>query len=772
MNEIGAQAPFLIQNQHMKLRTPFILLAIIVSTPLLLGGLFVVPTFGATPPPVTEGRVSDADISSITTGALSVAGAQPVREIVSEIITTPFVFTGILARWRDELTISDDTTLELRFMEHGSWSAWIQLDPLRDAPTGAVAHGTVSEPHFVNNAEQFQYRFVDAVADISLEAFRDIEFVYIDSSTPERPVGWLRRIFQANRAQAEPTLQIISRSEWGADESYRFSGDRERWPPTYAPAEKIILHHTAGSNGGTDPAAVVRGIYYFHASVLGWGDIGYNYLIDPAGTIYEGRYGGDGVVGGHTYNDAEGIDYNRGTIGIAVLGNYQSETLSPETQESVTALMSEKAYLFSLAPGGSSDFRTRTNLANVIGHGDVDATACPGVNIKSRIEIVRTEAQTRFAALAPMPLAQVTAQQVGEPVVTTSADAGTTATVTFTYTNTGNTPWQSYLPTRRVVLKPLVTPSALAAASWIAPEIAATTANANVPIGGPATFTFAVTAPTATFTAQEAFALFGPDGVEVPNSRVRVAVQSQNHDYAGVIDRIPIAPASFLGKDQTVAVRVQNAGRNPWLPGEVVLTVSDLDGRPSRYRARSWANDFGRFPINETVAPGGTATVSVRMRAPQTPGLYLNVFHLARADGAVMVVNDQRSISRVDSPWNAELVERRFPTAVRSSSKATLTVKYKNTGITTWTRTTVALRVYDVGFRPSRFAHPTWRWNTSQFRLQEARVRPGDTGTFAVRLQSPSQMGLYRQVLRLETLKTNVVIDNAVSDFLTRVDSR
>ena len=76
---------------------------------------------------------------------------------------------------------------------------------------------------------------------------------------------------------------IISRAAWGADENLM------TWTPEYRTVRKFVVHHTATSNGDLDPAATVRAIYYYHAVTRGWGDIGYNYLIDAQGRIYEGR---------------------------------------------------------------------------------------------------------------------------------------------------------------------------------------------------------------------------------------------------------------------------------------------------------------------------------------------------------------------------------------------------------------------------------------------------------------------------------------------------
>ena len=84
---------------------------------------------------------------------------------------------------------------------------------------------------------------------------------------------------------------IIPRAAWGADEGYRFDETGEIWPPEYQPVAHIIVHHT-DTVSFQDPVVAIRSIYYYHAVVRGWGDIGYNYLVDFMGHIYEGRFGG------------------------------------------------------------------------------------------------------------------------------------------------------------------------------------------------------------------------------------------------------------------------------------------------------------------------------------------------------------------------------------------------------------------------------------------------------------------------------------------------
>ena len=88
-----------------------------------------------------------------------------------------------------------------------------------------------------------------------------------------------------------------------------------------------IIHHTAGQNDYTraQAPAIVRGIELFHVKGNGWNDIGYNFLVDRFGTIYEGRFGGvdRNVIGAHA------LGFNTGSVGIALLGTYGSTKPSP-----------------------------------------------------------------------------------------------------------------------------------------------------------------------------------------------------------------------------------------------------------------------------------------------------------------------------------------------------------------------------------------------------------------------------------------------------------
>ena len=119
-----------------------------------------------------------------------------------------------------------------------------------------------------------------------------------------------------------PKPPVVSRTAWGCPE-----GQQSSWTPQYTAVTHLVVHHSAGSNTSSDWAGTVRSIWDFHSRPVedggrGWGDVGYNYLIDPNGVIYEGRAGGDNVIGAHF------SCRNGGTMGVCLLGTFVTTSLT------------------------------------------------------------------------------------------------------------------------------------------------------------------------------------------------------------------------------------------------------------------------------------------------------------------------------------------------------------------------------------------------------------------------------------------------------------
>lgn len=204
-------------------------------------------------------------------------------------------------------------------------------------------------------------------------------------------------------ASASVQPSVIPRAAWGADESLRFDAEgKEIWERQYFPIQKLVVHHTAMGDGDPDPAATVRAIYYYHAVTQEWGDIGYNFLVDAAGRVYEGRFsrdyggaspsgddvGGRGVVAGHARA------YNAGSVGIAMLGTYDTQAPTSAARQSLIRLLSWASAHHRLDPRGSGEYVNpisgdRLVTQTIAPHRDYNPTACPGAMLNAQLPAIR-----------------------------------------------------------------------------------------------------------------------------------------------------------------------------------------------------------------------------------------------------------------------------------------------------------------------------------------------------------------------------------------------
>ncbi|MBI2320633.1 MAG: N-acetylmuramoyl-L-alanine amidase [Chloroflexi bacterium] len=203
-----------------------------------------------------------------------------------------------------------------------------------------------------------------------------------------------------------PRPPIIARGAWGCPD-----GDKSpRWPPEYAPPTHIVIHHTVTSNAATDWAQQVRIVWDFHARTLGWGDVGYHYLVDPQGNIYQGRAGGDNVIGGHTFA------FNRGTVGLALLGTFVGVQPTPAAREALAQLVAWTCTRRSIEPRVQAAITAERSCGamavskptvaghrDFAGHGcsptDPNGTSCPGDVLYQELGNLRLRASSIMRGL-------------------------------------------------------------------------------------------------------------------------------------------------------------------------------------------------------------------------------------------------------------------------------------------------------------------------------------------------------------------------------------
>ncbi|MEA2006999.1 MAG: N-acetylmuramoyl-L-alanine amidase [Patescibacteria group bacterium] len=257
-----------------------------------------------------------------------------------------------------------------------------------------------SEKH--RGLKQFTFTFIDAMAEG--EEAQKLTFA---SRITAQTFGFAKISPHGHQ------LNVISREEWDAEESLREnSNGGENWPRSYHGTRKLIIHHTADatSNGGTDletNMATMRAIYYYHAVTNGWGDIGYNALVDAAGRVYEGRYGTlgtDFIRTNPTADDVMVLDveaahaagYNSGSFGVSAMGNFVDADLPDAQREGLKNVLAFVADSRGINVQGNSDFLRydgtwHNDLNNVTGHLDVGSTLCPGANLYSQITAIKSE---------------------------------------------------------------------------------------------------------------------------------------------------------------------------------------------------------------------------------------------------------------------------------------------------------------------------------------------------------------------------------------------
>ena len=219
------------------------------------------------------------------------------------------------------------------------------------------------------------------------------------SGTPSAPAGTA----PAAAVPAPPLPTYVSRAQWGADESIVVpditAGSAVR---------AVFVHHTADPKGDyscDQSDDIVRGIQRWHVGVEKWSDIGYNFLVDKCGTLFEGRVGGvtKPVIGAHTYG------FNTDTTGIAVIGTYTSARASEAAQATVAKVAAARlgAYGFDAlttveltqrGTAGKFPEGTVVPFQRISGHRDGYATECPGDALYAQLPSLRIRTAANFAA--------------------------------------------------------------------------------------------------------------------------------------------------------------------------------------------------------------------------------------------------------------------------------------------------------------------------------------------------------------------------------------
>lgn len=313
---------------------------------------------------------------------------------------------------------------DVRTLVDGTWSDWQALDVHLDdhAPDPGSAEADGSRPGtmeaVVGEVDQVQTRLrltgAEVPADLRLAVITPGEAASTRSESPEietgaddapEPAEGAADVESAGEGAATlsaaaytPKPSIYSRRQWGADESVREAG-----PPDYHEVRGGFVHHTVNTNSYTrdQVPAIIRSIYTFHVQSRGWRDIGYNFLVDKFGRIWEGRYGGVDrpVVGAHTSG------YNSYSFGASAIGNFDNVAPPSALVNAFGTLFAWKLSLHGVRGNkGSTRIGDRTFSHAIMGHRDAGSTACPGRYLYAQLSTIRSQAGSKQAGWAAREL--------------------------------------------------------------------------------------------------------------------------------------------------------------------------------------------------------------------------------------------------------------------------------------------------------------------------------------------------------------------------------
>ncbi|MEJ5913388.1 peptidoglycan recognition protein family protein, partial [Pseudokineococcus sp. 1T1Z-3] len=373
------------------------------------------------PVEATEQKVGVEGVDRGALAALREEGGPAIKPELLSPETKVDTFDLVGVTWPEVVgERTEDVQVQVRVRESGGWTEWEALDVEDGGPTpGSEEYErsrkiVATEPLLTLGADAVQVRLDSPDG----QAPSGVELALVDGgqgaalagreALDADPSASASASVMASASTSSTRPTIISRAQWGADESMARTASQNRT------VTAMTIHHTASSNAYTSAAgamAQLRSIYSYHTKTQGWSDIGYNFVVDKFGNIYEGRRGSitSNPVGAH----ASG--FNTSTMGISALGNYEAARPSSAMVESISKVVAWRLGGQGLdvtgrttltSAGGSSRFRkgTQATLPRVFGHGDVGYTACPGVYLNGQLSTIRAKAAAYVKSTsAPAP---------------------------------------------------------------------------------------------------------------------------------------------------------------------------------------------------------------------------------------------------------------------------------------------------------------------------------------------------------------------------------
>ncbi len=701
------------------------------------------------------------------------------REITAEIVTPKIPFTSLGLEWNEYIPPQTRADIAVRFLQDNRWTEWNTIprdvDHKEEGELDLHADGKQSAFLPTNRSTAYQYKITLTSNGSQTPTIKNIAATVLnaeDSPEIRRNIQYVSQITQDMVAQER--MSVISRAEWGADESIRvykgdllevpvykmneeylekFSdelqivkkattnekGELLSWPLEYpAKISKIIVHHTASTANLQDPKKAIRDIYNWHAKGRGWGDIGYNYIIDPQGNVYEGRAGGEKVIGAHAGKA------NTGSIGISVMGNFETAEVSEKALVSLTRIISEKTKIHHIDPAGSSVFRGE-RMPNIIGHRDVMSTSCPGKNLYDKLPLIAQLA--RSAIKTTVQDATFNKQKkLGydfedlSGLLFVDLDPEQQKTLTFTIKNTGTVTWNSEtslavkdMETVRDFVQ-VVTPPGRETFSMTQPH--------SVAPGETATFQLTLVGG---LKSSLKILRIVPviDGKTKLTKRIELSTQTSPAQFTyDIISTSSVPTILKVGEKFTFTVDLKNTGNISWQnKGHKNVRLGTEQPRDRLTSFLSPPATRAGFLQQEVVRPGDVGHFVFNLTAPKIADVYEEYF--------TPVVEGITWMPNKNIHFSTFVYEKDFaatPVALSSieihpETTRAITIRMRNIGGATWTSSNA----------PELRRSSISRLKVVGSSMQDEQVLPGQIGNFQFQLQAPK--GAFSGKLKIDAYR-------------------
>ena len=343
--------------------------------------------------------------------------------------------------WEHGAEVAEDQlSIEVRTQDSGAWSPWSPVEYHDDHGATAAEQSDRARPGtdalVIGDVDRVQMRARSTTGSLP----PDLKLAIIDPGTGDlarhapaidtaaldgdQPEASGLTTLEGDGVSDDVSLsamtrpakpQIYSRAQWGANERMR-----DQSPPSYGTVKTGFVHHTVNANNysSAQVPSLLRGIYAYHTQSRGWRDIGYNFLVDRFGRIWEGRYGGvqRSVVGAHT------LGYNEVSFAMSAIGNFDVARPPAAVVAAYARLFAWKLAIYDIRANNPRVSVKGRTMQAINGHRDAGQTACPGRYLYARLSYIRNRARE----------IQLAAQKGGSKTPTKPAPAPAPAPPKFT----------------------------------------------------------------------------------------------------------------------------------------------------------------------------------------------------------------------------------------------------------------------------------------------------------------------------------------------------